>query len=187
MNLQDIFNNPPVLETSRLILRKITYEDAYDIFEYASDPEMTKYVVWDYHKCLADSYNYISFMLKKYENREPSTWGIVYKSENKFIGTCGFLWCYPENASCEIGYALSRKYWNKGIVTESVKEIIKLGFDKMMLNRIEARCMLENTASQRVLQKVGMTFEGIMRQQMYFKGAFQDLKVFSILRSDYYK
>ena len=186
MKVEDIFSVFPLLETERLILRKMTLEDTQDIFEYASDPDMTTYVTWEPHKSIADAISFINSMNQRYEKVGLSEWGLVYRENNKFIGTCGYMWWRPDHARAEIAYALSRKFWNQGLVTEAVKEIIKFGFEKMMLNRIEARCFLENIASEMVMQKVGMKFEGIQREELFAKGKYHDLKVYSILRREYY-
>ena len=186
MEIEDIFGNLPQLETKRLILRKMTLDDAQDLFEYASDPEETKYTLWDYHKSIEDSIDFLKTAIQKYKNQDVSEWGLVYKENNKFIGTCGYGWWRPVHNRAEIGYALARKYWNQGITTEAVNEVIKFGFEKMKLNRIEGTCLVENIASKRVLEKVGMTFEGILREQLLVKGAYQDLRIYSILRREYY-
>lgn len=186
MKIEEIFGDLPILETDRLILRKIKLSDTQDLFEYASDPEVARCVTWDYHKSIEDSINYLRSVIQKYRNKEISEWGIVYKENNKFIGTCGYLWWNTTHARAEIAYALARRYWNRGLMTEAVKQVIKFGFEKMMLNRIEARCMLENIASQRVLEKVGMFFEGVMREVIFVKGSYHDLRVYSILRREYY-
>jgi len=182
---ENVFKNLPALETRRLILRKMALEDAEDLFEYASDPEMTKFVIWEPHKSIEDSYNYLKAMIQRYEKGEVSEWGIIHKEKNKFIGTCGYLWWLVEHHRAEIVYALSRKFWNQGLMTEAIQEVIKFGFDKMALNRIEARVMPENIASQRVLKKVGMQYEGLLREVMMVKGTHRDLMIFSILRKEY--
>lgn len=187
MKIEDVFGDLQKIETERLILRKMTLDDAQDVFEYGSDSEITNYVTWDAHKSIEDSQNFLKSVIQKYEKKEVSEWGIVFKENKKFIGTCGYMWWHIGCARAEMGYALSRKYWDKGLMTEAVKETIKFGFDKMKLNRIEARCMIGNVASEKVMKKVGMTFEGIMREQMYAKGVFRDLKMYSILRREYYK
>lgn len=148
--------------------------------------EVTKYVTWDYHKSIEDSMNYLKSVIQRYENKEVSEWAIVYKENNKFVGTHGYIWWLPAHARAEIAYALARKYWNKGLMTEAIKEVVRFGFEKMLLNRIEARCMVENIASQRVMEKAGMTFEGILREQMFAKGIYHDVKLYSILRKEYY-
>ena len=187
MKIEDIFSNIPILYTKSLILKKMTLKDAEDLFEYASDPEVTKYVTWAPHKSIDDSIDFLKSVLRRYENNEVSEWGIVYKENNKFIGTCGYVLWVPVHSLAEIAYALSWEYWGKGLVTEAVKEVIKHGFEKMNLNRIYARCFVENIGSQKVLEKVGMKFEGILREQMFIKGKFSDMKIYSILRKEYHE
>ena len=187
MKIENIFKELPTLYTKSLMLRKITLEDAQDIFEYSKDPEVTRFVTWEPHKSIDDSINFLKSVIRRYENNEPSDWGIIYKENNKFIGTCGYVLWVPVHSLVEIAYALSREYWGKGLVTEAVKEVIKYGFEKMNLNRIYARCFVENIGSQKVLEKVGMKFEGILREQMFIKGTFRDMKIYSVLRKEYYE
>jgi len=187
MNSEDVFSNFPTLETERLILRKLRLEDAKDIFEYASDPETTKYVTWETHKSIEDSINFIKSSLANYNKKEVIDWGIVYKENNKLIGTCGyFLRALEQHSRAEIGYVIGKKYWGRGIATEAVKEVIRFGFEKMNLNRIQAMCIPDNIGSYRVMEKVGMKYEGVIREYMYIKGKFQDLKLYSILRREYF-
>jgi ribosomal-protein-alanine N-acetyltransferase len=184
MKIEDVFGPLPLLETKRLILRKMTIDDAEDLFEYASDPEVARQVLWNAHRCIEDARNYLLYMIKKYEHLDVAEWGIVHKQDQKFIGTCGFAWWDIRNSRAEIGYALSRKYWNNGLMTEAVQAVIRFGFKQMKLNRIEARCMLDNPASERIMQKVGMRFEGIMRKHAFAKGEFHDLKMYALLKGE---
>ncbi len=184
VNVEEIFGDLPLLETKRLILRKMTLEDAEDLFSYASDSEVARYVVWECHNSPEDSVRYLNAMIRRYSERALSEWGVVFKDNNRFIGTCGYVVYSPGHARAELAYALSREYWNRGLATEAVKEIIRFGFEGMRLNRIEARCYVENSASQRVLEKVGMSYEGTLREQMYIKGNYTDMKLYSLLRKD---
>ena len=184
MNREDVFSNFPTLETERLILRKLRLEDAKDLFEYASDKEVTKYVTWEPHKSIEDSINLIKFTHERYEKREGIIWGIVCKENKKVIGTCDIS-PVTKHFRAEIAYALSRDYWGKGIMTEAVKEAIKFGFEKTNLNRIYAFSFPENVGSYTVMEKVGMKYEGLIREYMYIKGKFQDLKLYSILKREY--
>lgn len=186
METQDIFRNLKTLETERLILRKMTLEDAEDMFEYASDPDVAKYTTWDAHQSIKDSKFFLEIVVERYKNRQITDWGIVHKEEGKLIGTCGFAECHLFHSRAEIGYALSRKYWRQGYMSEAVTAIIRFGFQTMNLNRIEARCEVENIASARVMEKVGMQFEGILRQHIFTKGKYCDLKIYSILRQDFF-
>jgi ribosomal-protein-alanine N-acetyltransferase len=174
----------PVLETSRLILKKISLEDAEDMFEYASDPEVAKYVTWEYHKSMEDSLNLIKRMLSISEKGDVAFWGLYLKENGKLIGTFE-LNIDRKNMMGEIAFVLSKKYWNKGLMTEAVRKVIEFGFEKLNLNRIQARCMAENISSERVMQKAGMKLEGILREALFVKGRFWDMKMYSILKREY--
>ncbi|MFB2922403.1 GNAT family N-acetyltransferase [Aerosakkonema funiforme] len=181
MQIQNIFTDLPVLETERLLLRKLNWEDTDDIFEYASDPEVSQWTTWSAHESIADTKTFLNAVINEYANHEVAPWGILDKADGKIIGTCGFVdWIYHDDRA-EIGYALSRKYWGKGYMTEAVRAILDLGFRTMELNRIEARCKIENIASARVMEKVGMKFEGILREHLFAKGCYHDLKIYAIL------
>ena len=182
-----VFKDIPVLETERLLLRKLSMRDVNDVFEYASVPEIALHVMWNHHRSVADSMHFIRAVLLQYQNGTPSPWGIVYKENNKLIGTGGFHIWNLAHRRAEIGYALSPAYWNKGIMTEALKVMLKFGFENLNLNRIEALCKKENTASERVMQKSGMKYEGILREHVFVKEEFQDLKMYSILKSEFIK
>ena len=185
MEIKKIYGDLPVLETERLILRKITLEDAEAMYSYGCNEEVTMYVTWDTHRTLSDTKEFIEFILTQYENKKVAPWGIEYKENGKFIGTINFLGWQPNHNIAEIGYVISQEYWEKGITTEATKKIIEFGFGKMDLVRIQARCFLVNIGSQRVLEKVGMSFEGTTRKGMFVKGKHQDLKVYSILKEEF--
>jgi RimJ/RimL family protein N-acetyltransferase len=88
---EDVLKNLPTLETDRLILRKITLGDAEAVFDYASDPEVTRYVIWDTHRTIEDSETFLRSVAERYENAEAADWGIVYKGNGRFIGGCGIV------------------------------------------------------------------------------------------------
>ena len=188
--MEEIFAELPALETERLRLRKLRLEDAEDMFEYASDPELTKHLVWVAHQEIRDTRDYIKTVLDRYRRGLVSSWGVEHRNDRRLIGTCGYISWVPlgnlgRHARAEIGYARSRRYWGQGLMPEAVNAVISFGFRKMKLNRIQATCQVGNLASERVLEKVGMKFEGVLREYMYAKGAYRDLKMFSILRSEW--
>ena len=174
-----------VLKTPRLILRKMETKDAPELFAYASDPEVSRYVSWETHRSLEDSLWFINFTLQRYATEGIGGFGIIYKETNQFIGTCGYEFWNKEHHSAEIGYALSRTYWGKGLMPEAIAKLLLFGFEEMGLNRIQARVELENTRSQRVVEKLGMRFEGVLREVMWVKGSYRDLKLYSILKREY--
>ena len=174
----------PTLETERLVLRRLCLDDAQDMFDYASDPEVARYVPWDYHTSIEDSIDYLRSVEEKYESGETLDWGIVYKQNSRLIGSCGYPVWNKRNHWAEVGYVVSREYWNKGIVSEALKEIVTFGFENMDLNLIYASCMVENLASERVMLKMGMKFEGILRERLLVEGAYHDVKIYSLLREE---
>jgi [ribosomal protein S5]-alanine N-acetyltransferase len=186
MKLLDILANLPTIETDRLLLRKITLNDAQDMFEYASDPQVSEYTTWSTHASIEDTKYFLKSLIKMYKRRELVDWGIEHKADRKFIGTCGYVEWSMTHSRAEIGYALSSKYWNQGYMSEAVNAIMEFGFREMVLNRIEAKCKVNNIASARVMEKLGMQLEGILRQQLFVKGRYWDLKLYSILRDDFF-
>ncbi len=185
MRIEEVFGSLPPVETPRLILRKLTPDDAQDMFEYASDPEMTRYVAWSPHTSIESSQEFIAWVMNRYERGQVANWGVERKGGRKLIGTCGYGWWDVSNAHAEIGYALARRYWNQGLTTEAVKAVIAFGFQRMGLHRVQATCAIENIASARVMEKAGMQFEGVLRGYMLKKGVYFDQKMYSILRDEW--
>lgn len=185
MKIEDIYNDLPTLETERLKLRKITLDDAQDVFNYASEPDVSKFVPWEAHQSIEDSYHFINYILKQYEEAKLAPWAMEFKQNKKVIGTMDFVAWFPRHFRAEIGFILSKEYWGMGLVVEAATKVIQFGFEKMELNKIEASCMVENVQSQRVLQKLGMKLEGISREKYFIKGKFRDMANYSILKSEY--
>jgi ribosomal-protein-alanine N-acetyltransferase len=176
----------PQLETERLILRRMTMADAPDMFEYGSDPDVTRYVSWPTHKTVEDSERFLARVVNSYETTNPSGWGIVLKQSGKFIGTIGMDGSWKmKNFRLELGYVLNKDYWGQGLGTEAARAVISCLFDRTSVNRIQAHCLAVNIASSRLMENCGMKFEGLLRQFLFYKGKFEDVKIFSILRSEY--
>ncbi len=177
----------PVLETQRLLLKRLSLNDADDVFEYANDDDITKYVIWDRHRSKQASIDFINFAAEQFKLGEAIVWGIEIKAERKVIGTIDLRNYNGNNKCADTGYCISKKYWGKGFTTEALKAVIDFGFERLYLNRIEAHCEEENTGSWRVMEKVGMKFEGVLREKVFVKERFRSMKMYSILRSEYYK
>jgi [ribosomal protein S5]-alanine N-acetyltransferase len=183
--LEDIFRELPSLETPRLVLRKIRLDDAPDIFAYASDLGVARYTTWPPHPTVAATEAFVRELLQRYAQGLVAPWGIVHRDDGKVIGSCGFASVMAWHGRAEIAYALSRAYWGRGLMPEAVRAVLGFGFETLHLNRIEARCEIENVASERVMQKLGMQFEGVLRQHTQVMGVYRDLKLYSILRDEW--
>jgi ribosomal-protein-alanine N-acetyltransferase len=181
---QEAFCRLPTLFTPRLIIRPARMTDAQDIYDYSRDPEVARHVLWDAHQSIHQTRGYLRFLLKQYRGGQPSSFVIELAQEHRVIGTIGFMWLQQENRSAEVGYSLSRAYWNRGLMTEALGAVLQFGFDKLHLNRIEAQHESDNPASGRVMAHVGMRHEGRLRQRVYNKGRYVDVELYAILRDD---
>ncbi len=175
------------ITTERLLIRKLAIGDAEDIFKVSSDPEVSRYVLWDTHRSIADSRSMIRGAQHAYRCDEPASLAIVLRETGHVVGTIGFIWIEREHGCAEIGYSIGRHYWNRGLMTEALHAMLDFGFEKLYLNRIEAQFDVRNPASGRVMQKNGLQREGLMRQRMYNKGEYIDVEMWAILASDYQK
>ena len=182
-----LFTYMPELHTPRLRLRRLTMRDDRDIFRYSRDPEVARHVLWDAHTSIADSRSYLRFMLRRYRNREPASWGIELSATGQIIGTIGFMWIQHDNSCAEVGYSLSREHWNQGYMTEALQAVLRHGFRSMNLNRIEAQHETTNPASGAVMRKCHMKKEGTLHQRLYNKGRYVDVDLYAILKRDYVK
>ena len=184
---QDYFSRLPIVETQRLILRKVRMSDAMDLYRYAKDPEVARHVLWDAHTSVFDTRAYIRFLQYQYRSGMPGSWGIVLKETGRIIGTIGYMSYHADNATVEVGYSLSRDHWGQGLMTEALAAVIDETFRTLELHRIEALHFTDNPASGRVMEKCGMQHEGHMRQRVNCKGVFRDVEMWGILRTDWKK
>jgi ribosomal-protein-alanine N-acetyltransferase len=183
--ITELFNNVPVLETERLRLRRLRTKDADDVFEYASDPEVVRYVIFEPHRSPADSGAYIERVLSRPPGSGSITLGMEERATGKLLGRIVIFLDSERDARGELAYALNREYWGRGYTTEAVKAVTDYGFRNLQLHRVQAACFPENPASARVLEKAGMSYEATLRQYMPIKGKYQDLQMYSLLRSEW--
>ena len=184
---QDFFSRLPVIETERLILRKLTMRDASDMFRYCQDKEVARHVLWEAHTSILETRAYIRYNLYQYRSGEPASWGIVLRETNRVVGTIGYMSYNADNSTVEIGYSLAREQWSKGLMTEALLAVIGETFRTLKVHRIEAMHFTDNPASGRVMAKCGMTHEGHMRERICCKGVFRDVEMWGILRKDWEK
>lgn len=183
----ELFSKMPTLETERLILRKMRPSDRSDMFEYACLDDVTRYLLWQPHSDDEYTLQYLRYIESRYKSGSFYDWAVVLKDGGKMIGTCGFTRFDHESDCAEIGYVINPRYRGMGIAAEAAREVVRFGFERLALHRIEARFMYGNEASLRVMQKLGMKFEGYHRDAMLVKGSYRTIGVSSILRNEYEK
>ena len=175
----------PTLITDLLILRPFTIDDGPRVQLLAGDraiAEMTANIPHPYKDGLAEGW--ISTHRESFENEKGLTLAITLKDVGDVIGAIG-LEINDNHHYAELGYWIGKPYWNNGYCTEASREVVGYGFHSLHLNRIQARHMLKNPASGRVMEKIRMKQEGILRQSLYRFGKFNDYAIWSILRDEY--
>ena len=183
--LYKLFSHIPTLETDRLILRGMRVSDTEDMFEYARRPSVTQYLTWNPHTDPAETREYLTYVGQRYRTGDFYDWAVVDRESGHMIGTCGFTSFNCPHDTAEIGYVLNPAYQGKGLATEAVRRVLDFGFGELGLHRIEAHFMEGNDASRRLMERVGMTFEGYARESMRIKGRFCTIGTCAILRYEY--
>jgi ribosomal-protein-alanine N-acetyltransferase len=176
----------PSLETTRLILRSFILEDAPEVQKLAGNKEIastTLHIPHPYENGMAEEW--ISKHQEEYEKGEQITFAIVHRDEKYLIGAIGLSGFSEEHETAEVGYWIGKPYWNQGFCTEATAAVLKYAFNELKLNRVHARHFKRNPASGRVMQKVGMKYEGCLRQHFKKWENFEDSEMYGILREEF--
>jgi RimJ/RimL family protein N-acetyltransferase len=174
----------PTLETERLGLRPFTLEDAPTVQRLAGEYEVastTLSIPHPYPEGAAE--RWISTHQERYEQGEMVSFAIVRRADSALVGAIG-LHLAPQHAHAELGYWLGKPYWNQGYASEAAAAVLRYGLTTLGLNRVHASHFTRNPASGRVMQKIGMTYEGCMRQHILKWGIFEDIAVYGMVKSD---
>ena len=174
----------PVLETPRLLLRRMTDNDAEGVFRLRSNPETMKYVPRPLAQTIDDALAHVAMIDSKIENNEGINWAITFKDSNDFIGIIGIFRIEFENYRAEIGYMLLPEYHGQGIASEAIARVVRYGFEDMKLHSIEAIIDPGNTASAKVLEKNDFVKEAHLRENAFYNGRFLDTVIYSILNTN---
>lgn len=181
MNFSNTF---PVLETERLILREVIPGDAASVLTYLSDIEVMKYYGMEPFLSEDDAIEEIQWYKEILEKNTGIRWGITLKENDKVIGSCGFLNMSTKHSRAEVGAELSKDYWRKGIMSEALSAIIPYGFNHLNLMRIQALIEPPNIPSIKLFESIGFFREGLLRKYEYSCGKFDDLYMYSLLKTD---
>jgi RimJ/RimL family protein N-acetyltransferase len=180
-----MFYSSPRLKTAidKLILRPLDFDDAPEILEYAGHADVAATTLHIPHPYPPeDAEIFVAATHDNMQNGRGFTFAMT--RDDKLIGCIG-LGIQPENNVGEMGYWLGKPYWGQGYTTEAARRMITFSFDELLLNKVFAQCFVHNTASARVMQKAGMTYEGTLRQHIRKAGTYHDLHCYGILRVDF--
>lgn len=177
----------PTIETSRLILKLISSEEMFRIFNSLPQEEVMKILG---HRTVADYEKEYAKHLGGYStyNRKFIMFFLIDKQSGLIIGRCGIHNWNKDHRRAEIGYHMEdESFKQKGLMSEAVKAVIAYAFRELNLNRLEAMAGVDNVPSLRIIEKNGFTKEGRLRQHVVAGEHFQDSFTFSILASEYYE
>ena len=154
---------PDALETERLRLRRPRTQDAQAAFEaYTGDAGITRYLSWSAHTSMAQTREHLQQTIDAWDLRMGHrAWVIERKGDGQLIGTIG---CTVHFHRVEVGFALGRAFWGLGYMPEALRRVCRAAFDDPRIARVQALCDEENWRSSRVMEKVGMEYEGRLRQ-----------------------
>lgn len=172
-----------ILHTERLVLRPFRLSDAADMFSnWASDPEVTKFLMWPTHKSVQVTEYVLNDWIPHYKEQDYYHWAITLQGLP--IGSMAVV--QHDDAVCKahIGYCIGRQWWHQGIVSEALQRVINFLFDEVGYQRIEARHDPRNPHSGGVMKKCGMKYEGTLRQSDWNNQGVCDACWYAILKSE---
>ncbi|MFO7957248.1 MAG: GNAT family N-acetyltransferase [Candidatus Brocadiia bacterium] len=174
------------LTTERLVLREFEPADWRAVQEYASDPEVVRYVTWG-----PNTVEETREFLKRTEDarhREPRrkySLAVTLRRTGGLLGACGLYISRPQDLGGHIGYVLRRDAWGRGYATEAASRLLQFGFGELGLHRVFATCDVENRASAHVMEKLGMRREGRFREDVRNRGQWRDTYLYAILEGEW--
>ena len=174
------------LETERLILRRGVKEDAGAMFRnWASDPEVTKYLTWPTHTSEEVSTAVLTDWVERCEKPDCYLWVIELKELGEIIGSISVVNTKDEKVqSAEIGYCIGRRWWHQGVMSEALKRVMDYLFDEVGVQRIEARHDPRNPHSGAVMRKCGMKYEGTHRRADWNNQGVCDVAYYALLQDE---
>lgn len=173
------------LTTERLVLREFTAEDVEAVHRYAADPEVTRHMLWGPNS-RQESQDFLQAALESQAaaSRTDYTLGVIRRDNAEVIGAIhlGVLTGRAVRGRADLGYVLARDTWGQGYATEAVKALMRWAFVELGLHRVEASCGVDNPASRRVLEKVGLHYEGTRRDDYWVRGTWRTSHLFGLVR-----
>ena len=176
------------LETKRLILRRFTVRDADAMYtNWASDPEVTRYLTWPAHAGVETSRAVLADWTAAYAQESCYQWAIVLKDRaDEPIGSIGAVDVSDDIAAVQIGYCLGRRWWHQGIMSAALGAVMDFFFDAVGCNRIACRHDPRNPHSGMVMQKCGMKYEGTQRSADRNNQGICDTSWYALLKDERY-
>jgi ribosomal-protein-alanine N-acetyltransferase len=178
---------PPTLTTPRLVLRPFVEADAGPLFEYAKNPNVTRFTLWDHHKSETETLAFVrDYAQLRYREGMAEPYAIAFANDPANpIGSCGCFWAAYSHKTMELGYWVAEPFWGRGIAVEACRAVLGSVFKEVNPERMQARVIAGNAASGRVLEKLGFRYEGTLRASLIRRGNVEDVLMYSVLRGEW--
>lgn len=174
------------LHTQRLLLRRLTPEDAEAMYRnWASDPEVTRYLTWPPHTAVQQTRALLEAWEAQYRDSTFYQWAIVPEDVGEPIGSISVVKWDEDTDTAEVGYCIGQKWWHRGYTSEALQAVMAFLFREVKIQRLEARHDTQNPHSGAVMQKCGMTQEGILRRAARNNRGIVDAAVYRMLATEY--
>ncbi len=175
------------IETNRLILRRFEMSDSEDVFKiWASKPEIQQMYSEPAYESLCEVRELLQKYIDSYKSNTTYRWAVIEKASEKCIGQIAFFLVDTKNNFAELEYCIGTDYQCRGYMTEAVRAVIKFGFEQMHLHKTQICTKEMNTPSKRVIEKCGLTYEGMLRDYFYMNGEYVGRLYYSMLESEYF-
>jgi ribosomal-protein-alanine N-acetyltransferase len=175
-----------LIETERLILRKFEYTDDENMIKYwISDPEIQSLYAEPVCSTKKEVKELLDKYISSYEKSDYYRWAIILKETDECIGQIAYFLVDNNNNFAEIEYCIGSLFQRKGLATEATKAVIKYGFDKMNLHKVQISHKSINIPSRKVIEKCGFVYEGTLRDFFYQDGKYIDRLYYSILKDEF--
>jgi RimJ/RimL family protein N-acetyltransferase len=174
------------LVTPRLVLRDFRPTDFRAVQLYAADTAVVRFMLWGPNSD-AETRAFLQRAAQRARATPRTHWELAVTDADTgdLVGGAAVRIDDAAHESGSMGYVIRRDRWGRGYATEAARAVLGLGFERLGLHRIEARCVPENVASERVLQKLGMRLEGRLRENYRIRGAWCDSMVYTMLRTEW--
>jgi [ribosomal protein S5]-alanine N-acetyltransferase len=179
----NLFDPFPVLETPRLVLRRLRPDDTAGLHACFSDEETMRYWSSVPHTRLEETEDVVAKSIRGLASGVFVEWAVTLRDDDTAVGKVSHHRWIKAHFRSEIGYILRRDLWGRGIVHEALAAIITFGFERMKLHSIEAQVDPENERSVRVLERLAFVKEGHLRESFFLAGRFTDTGIYSLLRT----
>jgi len=182
--MEDIFEIP-LLKTKRILLRPFTISDVPELLVLMKDKEIsdrTLYIPYPYTE--ENAVDWIAAQSTDLEEQNGVVFAVTNLSDGELMGAVGLTFI-PKYNQAEMGYWIGKKFWNKGYISEAAAKVLEYAFEEVNLKRVHAHYIITNPASGKVMEHIGMKYEGTLRSHIIKNGEYMDIVMYGILKEDF--